>query len=591
MKRYLVFMLLMISKAIYAHNTEIDKRFILEQKLEKIEGYKLVFFDFQELGNTLEKEYESIKKLVINKRYTEGLRLTFKLYDKSKTNNNKKVEFLSIYLLGEIYRLTKNYDKALISYKKSIKLLDSDKNFIGEFQNFTTLNYAKNLLRLGTVFQNLSKNDSALHYYKKLDLLSSSNDEVLNLKAISYTNLSGIYQRDLSFEKAYMYANLAIKIHGERNNKISEANSFNNLANIYLVQRDFIKSKKTYNDAIELIKKDSSIRAIQLKGSLYFNLAWAMRNLKEYKAYDQLEISYNLKDSLRNDEVKKTIERIQGEYNVNNVRQEEQLKTKVVEVKKQKAQRNTWILGISSLSIIISLAFFLNQYKLRQKNLKLELLKLETESQIEILNASIKGEEKERKRISQELHDGILGRLFGSRMGLGYLELKADEESQNQYQKFLEELQNIEKEIREVSHKLNNDVTRSEASFINAINQLLREKRHIGDFEFKLNVSENFSLTEHHENLQMHLFRILQECLQNILKHAKAKRVTLDFKIEKENLVFQIKDDGVGFDTTKTQKGIGLKNIKSRIEKLQGRLNISSEKDKGTLIDIQIPIV
>jgi len=136
----------------------------------------------QQNDSILENEYDSIKKLVIDKKYAEGLRLALNLYDKSKKENNQKVEFLSTYLLGEIHRLNRNYKKALNSYKKSIELLDSDRNEIGEFQNFTTLNYANNLLRIGTVFQNLSNNDSSIVYFNKLGMLSSLNDQVLNLK-------------------------------------------------------------------------------------------------------------------------------------------------------------------------------------------------------------------------------------------------------------------------------------------------------------------------------------------------------------------------------------------------------------------------
>jgi signal transduction histidine kinase len=171
----------------------------------------------------------------------------------------------------------------------------------------------------------------------------------------------------------------------------------------------------------------------------------------------------------------------------------------------------------------------------------------------------------------------VLGKLFGSRMGLGYLELKTDEETQQQYQQFLQELQNIEKEIREVSHQLSNDISTSETSFVNAVNQLLKEKRKLGKFESQLILDKNYDWKQLDGIIEMNLFRILQECLQNILKHAEANNVVISFTIEKDNLLVEIKDDGIGFDTSKKKKGIGLKNIKSRVADLRGDVKISSE--------------
>ena len=103
---------------------------------------------------------------------------------------------------------------------------------------------------------------------------------------------------------------------------------------------------------------------------------------------------------------------------------------------------------------------------------------------MQILSASLAGQEAERKRISLELHDGVLGRLFGSRMGLGYLELNADHKTQQQYQQFLDELQSIEKEIRGVSHQLSGDIVHSQTNFINALKQLLIQKSTLGGLNF-----------------------------------------------------------------------------------------------------------
>lgn len=153
-----------------------------------------------------------------------------------------------------------------------------------------------------------------------------------------------------------------------------------------------------------------------------------MRQLKEYKAYDYQETAYNMKDELRDIETQEMLERVTGEFNVSMVRKEGK-------IQKQKAQNLTWIIGISSFSIILLLAFLLNQYKLRQRNLSLQLSKQElvqqqklekvrTEAQIRILNATLDGKETERKQIAETLHDNVSALLSSANLHLQALYLK-----------------------------------------------------------------------------------------------------------------------------------------------------------------------
>jgi signal transduction histidine kinase len=103
-------------------------------------------------------------------------------------------------------------------------------------------------------------------------------------------------------------------------------------------------------------------------------------------------------------------------------------------------------------------------------------------------------------------------------------------------------------------------------------------------------MDDGFSWKDLDGILEMNLFRILQESLQNIIKHAKAKHVFVSFKVENQELYFSVKDDGVGFDTTQKAKGIGLKNIQSRVQNMKGIVVFTSNKHIGTKIDIRIPL-
>lgn len=146
--------------------------------------------------------------------------------------------------------------------------------------------------------------------------MNSLNPKILEFQAKSYSNLSGIYQNDSLYDQSRIFAQKAIEIQKKRNDKLGQANAINNLANIYLLEGDFEKSKSKYLEGLRLIQKDSSTRATRIKSDLYFNLAWAMRNLKEYQAYDNLETSYIYQDNLRVIELQQTVEQVTAKYNV-----------------------------------------------------------------------------------------------------------------------------------------------------------------------------------------------------------------------------------------------------------------------------------
>ena len=535
----------------------------------------------------LEQQYKKAETLFENKKYVESLRLAFALYEQTKNNKSTKIHYLVTNLIAKIYRQNKEHKKAVVFYKKSVRLILLNTSYNKDLGSFNNRDYAENLLRLGGEYQLLKMNDSAIFYYYKLAKLNSLTDEVLGFQASSYSNLAGIYQKDTTmsnhYEKAVEFSEKAIAIHKKRNKRLSQASAINNLANVYLLQGNFEKSKRKYFEGIKLIKRDTSSLSISIKADLYYNLAWAMRNLKEYEAYDYQEISYDMEDELRDDEMTQNIKRITGEYNVDVVR-------KAGEFEKQKAENLTWIIGTSSVAIILLLAFFLNQYKLRQQNLSLQLINKETASQLEVLNATLAGEETARKQISQELHDGILGKLFGSRMGLGYLELQASTETQLKYESLLNELQHIEQEIRDVSHKLHYNFSSVEVYFIKNIDLQLQEKSLLGNFSYKLQIDKKLSWENIASDIKLELYRILQECFQNILKHAKPSKVLLDFKLANKQLLVELVDDGIGFNTNQQFKGIGLKNIQVRAQKIGGSIQVLSEKTKGTTVQIKIPM-
>ena len=492
-----------------------------------------------------------------------------------------------------------DYNKSLEYCKKSHTIINNLTNKKANTIIDKDVEYCKNSLFIGATYQLLYRKnktsqptfkDSILYYYKKIIDFNSSNNQITSYKASTLSNVAGIYFKDSIYNKAQDYLKQAIEIHKKSNNTVALSNSLANISFMYMKEKNYKLAKKYTSEALMLIEKDTSESAMKNKAQVYHNFASILYNLKDYKAYKYEYDAYEINERLKNLEYKKAIETINAEHNVEVAKK---MVRKEEEAKRQKATLVAWIIGLTSLFIIVTLLFLVYFYRLKQKNLKLiqkqNIEKLQSESELQVLQASIEATASERKRISQELHDGILGRLFGTRIGLGYLQCKGDEINKQQHGLFLEELQHIEKEIRDVSHKLSNNFDTDELTFSNVVNQLLKEKSYIGNFKFLLNNSKDIEWDSVSQQIKINLYRILQESLQNIIKHADAKKVTLNFSIDNKQLVVEIKDDGKGFSKTENNDGIGMKNIASRIKTIHGTLKVKSEDNLGTSIKISIP--
>ncbi|WP_243699188.1 tetratricopeptide repeat-containing sensor histidine kinase [Flavobacterium hiemivividum] len=196
----------------------------------------------------------------------------------------------------------------------------------------------------------------------------------------------------------------------------------------------------------------------------------------------------------------------------------------------------------------------------------------------------------EKKRVAQELHDGVLGRMFGVRMNLDSLNKYQDEVAVNQRSGYLSELKNIEQDIREISHDLNREKSELINNFVAIVDNLFEEQRKT--FQSKLISSIDSTIKwELLENaVKINLYRIIQESLQNINKYAQANTIKVELKKNEGNLVLVISDDGIGFNAKVKKKGIGIQNMRSRTKECNGEFHIKSKKGEGTSSTVIIPI-
>ena len=258
--------------------------------------------------------------------------------------------------------------------------------------------------------------------------------------------------------------------------------------------------------------------------------------------------------------------------------------------KLQIEKRDTAILIVIilfGLTIILS-ALFYNRYKLKQE----AILAQEKVAQIELITkAVLDAEENERKRIATDLHDGV-GQMFSAvKMNLSGLIDRLEmprKEDQFLAEKTLALVEESCKEVRIISHKmmpnflLKSGISADIRSFIQKVDeQSLKINFETDGFSDQLEYSD-----------EVILYRVIQELVNNVIKHAKATQLSILLKKFRGEIFVELSDNGVGFDYAKIAKmdGLGLKNIKVRIDYLKGTFKYSANRPNGTTVKITIPV-
>jgi len=250
-----------------------------------------------------------------------------------------------------------------------------------------------------------------------------------------------------------------------------------------------------------------------------------------------------------------------------------------------------------SVGLLISLTLLYVVITQRAKNRKLEFIQKQQKANEEIYNLMLAQQDKinegrthEKKRISEELHDGILGKLFGTRLSLDSLNLVQTEDAAKSRSHYIGQLKTIETEIRKISHDLNSDFI-SDSSFIDIVKTLVETQTTAYNLKYEFLNGSDIDWEEVPNKTKIHIYRMLQETMQNIYKHANASIVKISFQLKNNVILCTIEDDGSGFNVNKARKGIGLKNIDSRVNEIGGKAEVYSKIDIGTIIKIFIPVV
>jgi len=462
------------------------------------------------------------------------------------------------------------YEKALQYHKKALtaeRYLNNEKLRASTFNN------------IGVVYQNIFQHELSIKYYNKalkIDSIYLKNPRLyaMLLDNSAYARLK--LKDTLGLEEDFLEA---LKIRDSIDHKAGIVINRIHLGEFYLYKQDTLKALNQIQEAKSLSEEYKSYEDL-LEALIMLSKIDSDNSNLYYSSY------ISLSDSLQNEErqIRNKFARIRFETD------------EFIAENEVLNKKNFWIItGSTSILILLVLLYIIKHE--RNRNQKLSHIQKQQLANEEIYNLLIvsqnkldEGREREKKRISKELHDGILSKFFGVRLNLELLNNSINKESITEREKYIHELKKLENEIRIVSHQLNDNIFSSENSFKTIIKELLNNQKDFGSFQFKLEADENVFWEEISSKIKINIYRIIQEALHNINKYSKANLVEINFSKDKNNLKVEVKDDGIGFNINKISEGIGHRNMRSRTNDLKGEIQIKSS-NSGTEIIMCIPIL
>lgn len=481
--------------------------------------------------------------------------------------------------IGDVHAAQGTWDKAEYYYLESLNLARLKGRSFSE---------AGCLNKLGEIYIRQDKKETAIEYYEAaLQLYEQLNNKIK--AAESRINLSKIYKDKNQITKAKEYLQEALAV------RIQSADKLSILAvKMALAEIEIITGNE--NKGVELIKEclpeyEGMEDQEGLKNG-YLLLSEAYSKSNKYKLAFQYYQQYkNISDKLTSIERAKAINELGVLYATE--KKDKEIAQQKVSIEEQrvamKERKNQLLLlsgGLILVAILSALLFYVNRKnkQLNQKNI--EVLKKEQESQR--LRAFIEGEEKERKRLAEELHDGLGAVLATVKMQINSIQRKLPAVQElPTYLKAESLIDDACRTVREISHGLTPLVI-EQHGLEYAIADLCQS------------IANNNTIkidfipygTDHplDDTIQTTIYRITQEALKNMLKHASAKEVIVQLTIEENDIILIIEDDGKGFDIANSNDGIGLHNIRSRTAYLGGTLDINSIIGEGTTFTINIPL-
>ncbi len=550
--------------------------------------------------------------------YYENEQITdsaFKYYSKAEKlyriiNDTLNTGRTILYKAGVLYD-TGIFTESEIQTAKALAFLNTTENDRLVYEGYNLM--ALNLKELNDHKNSLRYFNLALEQLVVMEQENYNPAKLIKSRASIYNNMGGLYEKTRSYNEAIKLYERGLASKGiKEDHPRLYAMLLNNLASAVLKKGgNDRKIEALLLESLE-IRKDNKIEEgiVSSKisiGEFYLQKKQTYKGIEYirqgYELAKKINSSYDSKNALKllseNDGTDKgpydslymkiTDSLYTLERNTRNKFARIAYETNQVEKKNAFLSRRNRNITVGSACIILILGTSFIIYRLRSKNKELLFLKKQKDANEKIYQL-ILGQRsetdrvrlEERNRIAMELHDGIVNRIFTTRFNLMLLQ----SEQSNRKEELVQELIAAETEIRKVSHDLQHNLLFEDDSFQKTVTTLVAAQQNEFGTAFDLSIDKYIDWSLVSSENKIHVYRIIQEAIQNINKYAQAKKAEIMLLKTGNSITLRILDDGIGFNPDKARNGIGLKNIRQRTQALKGECTIDSRKGHGTRLKI-----
>ncbi|MGC4041381.1 MAG: ATP-binding protein [Flavobacterium sp.] len=548
-------------------NTNRDSSYFYYLRAEKL--YKKIR-DFEQMARM---KYSKAYVLFYNGNYLECEIEVSKALNYINKTDNYKLLYLCHTLMGNCLEKLEDYDASLRYHNYALKMLEilkkhnEDKDMVNNYS-------------LASIINICILYDRKKEYDKSISLLEPllTKDTKANWPseyALIKNNLAASKMNKGDFKGVAELLTESLKISDSLHDKAGIVYSKIHLGEYFLLKKDTAAAYQYLKDALK-ISKEYGYNNEQLN-----SLSILSKISDENMHYKDMYINVN--DSIVKQQRKTRDKYARIEY-----------ETSLLEDQNEAlAVTNSRILIASGFIVLVLFALLMLKY-VYSKNKELYYLrhqKLADEELSDLLNKQQErinlAKEHEKSLIAAELHDNVLNRLYGVRMNLGFFNNMNTDEGSEKRKSYILNLQEIEKEIRSLSHDLKKNVLEDSTNFTDLLKSLTEDDNSLGTTQFIFKCTDYKSWNNLENIYKINVYRIIQESLFNVHKHAEAKKCEVILSASgPRQLLLQIKDNGKGFLVNKKANGIGLDNIQQRIALIRGSLKIISSPGNGTTLQV-----
>lgn len=495
--------------------------------------------------------------------------LTRDLYSQARILNN----------LGAAYNSAGRIQQALNTLEQGLEIATTIDNpiILGDINN-----------NLATNHEALDLIEEAVEYGKRAAFYFHAGGDH-EYEALALTNLAAylLKEEQVNTDSVAYYLKLGKEILDTINSPSILTNYYRQLTFLNIVSEDFPAAKLTADTCLQLLDAFPYLHGrAQIYDKLYL-LYKAEGNIP--MALEYLEKFFSLKDSLVYDESNRQLQELEAKYQL--AKKDAQLANQELEITRKTGQLNLY-LGITLALFALGLfLYYRNKQKENQVALQREQIEnLKKQQQIVALDHLLQGQEEERKRIAQDLHDGLGGLLSTVQVQVNNAIRKMEPSEDTTLPQSARLISEACQEVRRIAHDMMPGALIKIGLFA-AVSDLM--DTYASHSEVKIHAhfpEEEYAIQD---KKAISIYRIIQEIMNNLLKYSQAENFFIQFEVVQNDLHILAEDDGVGFEPglVRTSSGLGLEGIRSRVQHMNGTADITSAKGKGVKYELFIPEV